>query len=162
MGRAIALLLGAAMLLAPVAVASAAPILSGKYAYSITSPCRAKIATQRNSSGQVTGINPLQNGEISEEIGTAIFSPSARVVSISGFTVQGSLLIVDSHGTNLTGPSPLAQSNIPYSNTATTFTFDGRVFQAVYANIDASNVARFLTFLGRDGNDCAVRGVIVK
>lgn len=39
----------AVVVLGPAAVATAAPTLSGKYAYSITSPCRASSARRRTA-----------------------------------------------------------------------------------------------------------------
>ena len=49
-----------------------------------------------------------------------------------------------------------------FSNTASTITVDGKTGPAVYASIDGNNIAHFMSFLLRDGTDCATNGTFVR
>lgn len=150
----------AAAVLGLAAVATAEPMLSGNYAYSITSPCRASIGTTKDGQGDVISVDRLAPGELYEEIGTAAFSPTT--VSLTGHRVQGDLLFVEGHtGRNVSAPVAVSRADVPYSTTSGTLTLDGTTYRAVYANI-VSGIARYFVFLGRDGNDCPFRGTMMK
>lgn len=157
------LLLPGSALPVPRAMAAGAPRLVGTYALSLTSPCQARISTTKDAQGKVIAINTVHGGEIYEEIGTMTFSASTGLASLSAYRVYGSaLIVVDNGGTNLTGPTAISRSNVPYSTTATTFTFDGGVNHAVYADIDpTTNIAHVVVFLAREGR-CASHGTLTR
>jgi hypothetical protein len=148
----------ALLMLDVAAIAAGRPKLAGAYAYTIISPCQAKLTTTRNSDGALTGINGYF-GEINHEMGTATFKAGTLVVV--GLLVKGSLLNMDGHGGNLSGPVATSM-NVVFSNTATTVTIGGKTWPAIYGNIDSSNIAHYMSFLNRDEVRCATTGTFVR
>jgi hypothetical protein len=140
------------------AMAAGKPRLVGAYAYTVISPCQAKIGTLKDGDGDVTSLNGYF-GEIYHEIGTATFS--AGTLSIAGSRVSGALAIIDGVGKKMSAPTATSMS-VPFSNTASTITVDGETWPAVYGSIDDSNVAHFMSFLNRDGANCATTGTFVR
>jgi hypothetical protein len=148
----------ALLLLGSAAIAAGKPRLVGVYAYTINSPCQAKIGTIKDGDGDVVSLNGYF-GEIYHEIGTATFS--AGTLSLTGTRVRGALAIVDGVGRKMSAPTATSMS-VPFSNTASTITVGGKTWPAVYASIDGNNVAHFMSFLNRDGTDCATTGTFVR
>ena len=140
------------------AVAAGKPKLVGTYAYTVISPCQARIETVKDSEGDVTSLAGYF-GEIYHEIGTATFS--AGTVSLTGSRVSGALVTIDGVGKKISAPAATSMS-VPFSNTAATVTIDGEKWPAVYGSIDGNNVAHFMSFLKRDGTDCATAGTFVR
>jgi hypothetical protein len=147
-----------ALLSGPVAMAAGKPKLAGAYAYTINSPCQAKIGTIKGGDGDVMAFNGYF-GEIYHEMGTATFS--AGTLSITGSFVRGALVIIDNVGKKMSAPTATSM-NVPVSNTATTVTIDGQTWPAVYASIDSNNIAHYMSFLNRDGTTCATTGTFIR
>jgi hypothetical protein len=143
--------------------ATAAPKLSGKYAFTATTFCAATLQlfkgpsvsnVVRDGGGHVTSVTtqqvvldgaPKQGGLISSNIGYITFnSPAAGQLTISGATlVEGAGFRVQGKSSFAWSSKPDNLSGVPYSVTATTFTFgsgeDAQVYQMVYADPLESN-----------------------
>jgi hypothetical protein len=136
---------------------AAAPKLSGKYAFIVTTFCAGTLEVLKGpavkqitlNGGSVTSVVnqqvtrdvvPKQGGLISANIGYITFnSPTAGQLTISGSTlIEGAALRVDGKSTFAWTSQADDQSGVPFSNTATTFTFgsgaSAEVYQMVYAD----------------------------
>jgi hypothetical protein len=162
-------LAAAAVLCAYGATADAAgPKLSGKYAFVVTTFCAATLEALKSpgvkqitlNGGDVTqvvtqqitrDVAPKDGGMISSGIGYITFnSPAPGQLTISGSTlVEGAALRVKDKSSFAWSSHPDNQSGVPFSNTATTFTFgsgeEAEVYQMVYADPLESNPAVYRT-----------------
>jgi hypothetical protein len=158
-----------AVLCAYGATANAAPPkLSGKYAFVVTTFCAATLEALKGtgvkqitlSGGDVIqvitqpitrDVAPKNGGLISSSIGYITFNnPVPGQLTISGSTlVEGGALRVQGKSSFAWSSQPDDQSGVPFSNTATTFTFGSgaaaEVYQMVYADPLDSNPAVYRT-----------------
>jgi hypothetical protein len=146
--------LGAAALLSlslPALAAGTIPKVSGIYDISYVESCQAIISTTTGPSG---GVGSVNNGKLSDTVGTADFNPTTGMVTITGFQNIGDLLIIQNIGGNAMTQSAVSDS-WPYSNDASsvTFTIGGTptVFHATFGKI-ANGVVKQAILLGTPGN----------
>jgi len=157
--------------------ATAAPKLSGKYAFITTTVCAATLQVLKGpgvkqvtlNGGSVTNVVnqsvaldvvPKQSGLISSSIGYITFnSPASGQATLTGSTlVEGSGVRVLGKSSFAWSSKPDNLSGVPYSVTATTFTFgsgaDAQVYQMVYADPLESNPMVYRTvYLMRRGDN---------
>jgi hypothetical protein len=154
--KAVTIFAASAALLIGHAALAAAPKLSGHYSFTSSHICQVSIQT--SSDGHLTALNNTGQAH-NFKVGTATMS--AGNLSFSGVMVEGASLIVNGAGMKMSLPSAVSFSGA-FSTTATTFTFDGKTFQAAYADIDANGIAHHATFLLRDNTQCATVSTAVR
>jgi hypothetical protein len=150
--KAITLLAAAAAALSFDAALAAAPKLSGKYSLTSTHLCQVMITS--DGSGQISNVGQSHN----IKIGTATMSGGN--LSYSGVMIEGASLLINNVGQKMTQSTVFFSG--AFATTATTFTFDGKIFQARYADIDANGVAHHATFMLRDDLNCATISTAVR
>jgi hypothetical protein len=127
------------LLISPVSAASV-PILSGIYSISVTATC------------QATENSP---GAIMNRLLTANFKNSKHIITVTGVTTYGSLVVPEGSAGGIS-QAAISYSS-PFANTATTLTADHATVNVVYGPITQSNVA--LSYLSsgpviEDGLSC--------
>ena len=163
---ALSIAMAAACFCAPVS----AQTISGKYIITITKLCQ--LTGTYNFSTAGLGNNYLNQinssgSSFKQSLYQATFSPTKGNVTISGFDDSGDLeifhitgSIVTTLGSTLTQASNSGKSS--YSNTATTFTVNGQVLNAMYGQIDKKGVAHYVAFqgvfAGDSGQECTEQG----
>lgn len=149
---------------------ASAQTISGKYIITITKLCQ--LTGTYNFSTVGLGQNYVNEIESSgsnfkQSMYQATFNPTKGNVTVSGFDNGGDLeifhitgSIVTTLGSTLTQASNSGKSS--YSNTATTFTVNGQVLNAMYGQIDKKGVAHYVTFqgvfAGDSGQECTEQG----
>jgi len=145
----------AALLISQAAMA-AAPKLSGKYSLTSTHLCQVMITTP-SSAGKLTAINNVGQ---SHNIKIGIATMAGGNLSYSGVMIEGASLLVNNVGQKMTQTAVTFSG--PFTTTATTFMFEGKTYQAAYADIDVNNIAHHATFLLRDNPNCATISTAVR
>ncbi|HTT84255.1 MAG TPA: hypothetical protein VMF67_12290 [Rhizomicrobium sp.] len=156
MNAKIFLLAGAALLVAQSAGAATTPKISGKYNFSMSEFCQPVIDPWPN------GSSVLYDGYRSATTAVADFDSSSAKVSATGETLSGNVIVSNSAaGTMTASPYTLSGS---YSNTATTLTLDGAVYQVDYKYV-LKGLARSFHFYttateggGVTAANCALEG----
>jgi len=158
--------LGSAIL-APGALAGT-PVISGTYILSGSSNCQAVVSLTRNAEGQVVGVQFSNQGALNAVVGTATFTPT------TGNLTTGRVRVL---GTSFDGPLAVPSGpnerrsiikSLPvnedwaYSNTETTVTLRGIVYQVAYGR-QSAGVVQQLTLAGREeGNRCAFGATLIR
>jgi len=138
------------------APAMAQPVISGKYIVTIHEYCQPTMTTNfiaDQSDGNI--VNNVALGASSVQMTMLVigFNSTKLTASFSGFGDESSLVIFKTTGTIVsTTGDPVGEmpgsGKVAYSNTDTTLTFGGQVFNAFYGQIDKKNVAHYATFQG--------------
>jgi len=137
--------------------ATTVPVISGKYFTSAVSVCQPSIQVSY-AGGVVSAITVPSPGSMLNTAGIADFDAATGKVSIRGVANTGSaLLLSDNMGHNFGTPLAGGPVKVKYgwSNTETTVTIDGTVFQAVYGKLKSGTVESFM-LEGIDSGGCAV------
>jgi hypothetical protein len=151
-------------------VPASAQTISGKYVVTVTKLCQ--LTGTYNFSTAGLGNNYLNEinssgSSFKQSLYQATFSPSKGNVAINGFDDGGDLEIFQitgsvsaTLGSTITQAPNSAKSS--YSNTATTFTINGQVFNAMYGQVDKKGVAHYVAFqgvfAGDSGQECTEQG----
>lgn len=150
--------------LSPSASATTPPTLSGTYALTYIDVCQTTISyTPDGSTGNVKTVNMADGGYFSGTTATATFNGGGSVTLSGGDQDQGDLLILRSG--NAMAETPF-NPTMTYANDATSFTLtppssSPTQFHAVYAQVDNSNIAHYMIFLGIDSAGCFAHGTAV-
>jgi hypothetical protein len=162
----ISLLIAAVLFCAP----ASAQTISGKYIVTVTKLCQ--LTGTYNFSTAGLGNNYLNQinssgSNFKQSLYQATFSPTKGNVTLSGFDNGGDLEIFDITGSvSATLGNTITQApnsgKSTYSNTATTFTTNGQVYNAMYGQIDKKGVAHYVAFqgvfAGDSGQECTEQG----
>lgn len=110
---------------------------NGKYAFVSVEMCEAKLTVTKDSNGKVTNVSLSKAGLMSGNAGYITFTPtsaSGGKATISGAVlIEGGAVRIGTSGFNwIQKPDNL--TGVPYSYTATTFTFGGQVYQFYGSN----------------------------
>jgi hypothetical protein len=145
------------MMFAAQPASTAAPGLSGKYFAQGVSICQPSIQVIYTG-GSVNNINVTSPGSTLNLMTIAKFDPTKLKVTLTGVANQGSaLLLADNVGHSFGMPfagGPV-DAKYPWSNTDTTVTINGVVFQAVYGNVKGGIADGFM-LEGIDSGGCSV------
>jgi len=157
-------LLVALVSLFPLDALAATPKLSGNYAFSLSQSCQITLSTfPDQSTGDVSALETIDDGKISQSVALATFSKTGTV-SVSGAQVKGSALLVP----GLSGTDE-SMSGSPFSGSfaysipdASTLVINSVQYHAVYGNI-VGGIAKYVTFLVQDPNKpgCVESGTAV-
>lgn len=149
------------------ASAAATPILSGAYTVIAHTFCQQKLvadfaaASGDPQNGIFVDALSLTNSDVPsvQTLLSATFNPNKSKITYAGFQDEGSSLLLQSTGLRGgTLGNPLTETptsgSISYSNTSTTMTIGGNVYNAVYGQIDKNGVAHTVAFMRQytDGN----------
>jgi hypothetical protein len=155
------LLMIAAACLLPLDAIAATPKLSGNYALSLSQNCQVTVGTSTYDNielGNATTTTlanlfdqTIDDGKLSQSVGTATFNQSTHTLSFSGTQVKGSVLIVPglSSDSELMTSSPDSGSfgySVPSSSS---LVLGGVTYQAAYGNI-VNGIAKYVTFVTQD------------
>jgi hypothetical protein len=142
------------------ASAAATPILSGAYTVIARNVCQQRLTADFNGSGTVDALS-FSSGDVpsAQTLLSVTFNPNKGKISYAGFQDEGSSLLLQSTGSKsgtqgtLLTETPISGST-SYSNTSTTMTIGGNVYNAVYGQIDKNGIAHTAAFmrLYTDGN----------
>ena len=99
------------------------------------------------------GLSTQFDGGFVATIGTATFYSTNNTVDFTGYQADTQLVVPNSKG-GATSLAPVTLSAVSYSNTATTFTFQGRTYQVIYGDV-TSGVVQNMEWVG----DFAAQGV---
>lgn len=131
-------------------------MLSGNYLTTYSEYCQPSLSIVYTG-GKVTQVNVNSAGSITNSVVVANFNPNTCTLQITGQQNNGSdLLLSDNIGNNFGTPfatSPVSQSD-PYSNTATTVTIAGNVYQAIYEP-QKKGIASSVALVGNNSVGCA-------
>jgi hypothetical protein len=145
--------------LAPAAEA-APPVISGTYIVSGSSNCQAVVSVTKNAEGQVIDVNISPTGALNAFVVTATFRPETGRVLLSGTGFDGPLAV--RQGDTRRIKSLPIDEDWAYSNTETTVTLRGIVYQAAYGK-RVSNVVQQFTLAGREENNrCAFGATLIR
>ena len=136
--------LGLALMATP-AFAKGVPIVSGLYAGTYSQTCQALEATA----------NP---GSIFQSVTLTNFDPASGTAHLQGAASSGALVVWTGGTEGMT--DSFINKSIVYSNTATTFTSDGVVYNAAYGPVK-KGIAQSVVLSGQPFPDCAVSIVII-
>jgi hypothetical protein len=150
-------LAGAALLVSATAGQTAAPKISGKYAFLSSTFCEAQLTLKKDNQGKVTDVLISRSGLLSSNVGYITFTPTSNAAGdavITGSTmVEGGALRVNNNGFNWTQKTDNVPST-PYSFTATTFTFGDQTYKMVFSEADTtSGFFRQVYLMRRASND---------
>ena len=110
---------------------------NGKYAYVSVEMCEAKLTVTKDANGKVTNVSLSQAGMMSGGAGYITFtltSASGGKATITGAVlIEGGAVRIGNSGFNW-NQKPDNLTGVPYSFTATTFTFGGQVYQFYGSN----------------------------
>jgi hypothetical protein len=137
MARKVTILVLGALLLS--GAAASAQTIAGTYAFLLTVNCQGMLRLHKDGSGKMFNVTMQRPGMLQEVLGTATFGTATGKAHIVGHMVSGDLLRILGQA----GEAMRQQSlNVwwTYSNTASTFTLNGKLYRAVYTNV-ASGVA---------------------
>ena len=154
------------------APASATTVISGKYVVTVTKFCQ-MVDTYHFSSAQNIGnyLDGIDTGgsNYKQSLYAASFSPTKGNVTVSGFDNGGDVEIFQFTG-SISGTQGQALAQTPnsgksaYSNTDTTLTISGQVFNAVYGQVNKNGIAGYVAFQGvfaaDGGNMCTEQGIL--
>ncbi|MGD0142502.1 MAG: hypothetical protein ABSC92_05040 [Rhizomicrobium sp.] len=143
-----------ALLLASTAATPAvavSPIIQGTYLTTYVDICQATF--ENNPEG--SGINTINNGNISSTTGMAVFDSTTHKVKITGFQNSGTLLIVEGLGGTPMTNAPFSL-NTKYEVGPQFFTLNGMQFNAAYSS--PTGVVTSFIFSGMDKAGCATTG----
>jgi len=96
------------------------------------------------------------------------FSPTKQTVSITGFEDEGDVMLMQYTGVvNGNSGSPFSESagsgKASYSNTDTTITINGQVFNAFFGQLDKNNIAHYIAtqavYANESGQSCSEQAV---
>jgi hypothetical protein len=123
--------------------AEAAPQLSGKYVFGMSTNCQ-----------ETTG----EAGKLEEDAGYAVFNSVAKTVTFTGYAVWGTF---DKNPTAM--HQQAAQRSGAYSNTNSVLKFAGKNFPIFYARVDGG-IATYAVFVGVGDSHpgCAERGTLMR
>ncbi|HEY5046580.1 MAG TPA: hypothetical protein VII49_00985 [Rhizomicrobium sp.] len=118
--------------------AATVPTISGKYISTFNAICQA--------------VDSNQDGLIDNGAEVTNFDSSTAMLHTTGYGIDGSLVVWPGGTAGLT-QFKLSQT-APYSNTATTLTIDGIVYNVVYGTVK-NGIAQSLAISGIGPNGCA-------
>ena len=128
---------------------------SGKYAFVSTEMCEPQLTVTKDGNGKVTNVALSKSGMMAGGAGYVTFAPTSA--SGGTATVTGSVLIEG--GALRVGATGFSwhqktdnHPSTPYSFTATTFTFGGKVYRIVGSNL-ASGFYKNVYLVRRDTSD---------
>ncbi len=124
MKRILAFALAACAIATPAAAKKDVPVLSGAYVYTSVESCTSQGGT---SVTHITGI--------------ATLDPDAGTATLNGFHADGQSSSLEAISQNAT-----------YSNTKTTLTLNGQVYQVFYGTLK-KKVATYLSYIGTEEED---------
>ena len=145
------------LLAAGPAGATTVPVISGKYFISAVSVCQPQIQVTYTS-GTVSGISVPFAGSMLNTAAVGDFNASTGKVSLSGAANTGSVLLFsDNVGHNAGTPFAGGPVKVKYawSNTDTSVTINGVVFQPVYGH-EKNGVVESFMLEGIDSGGCSV------
>ncbi|HEY8699164.1 MAG TPA: hypothetical protein VIM02_16290 [Rhizomicrobium sp.] len=129
------------------ASAAATPILSGAYTVIAHNFCQQRLTADFNGSGTVDALS-FSTGDVpsGQTLLSVTFNPNKAKITYAGFLDEGSSLLLQSTGSKGgTQGVPLTETpmsgSTSYSNTDTTITIGGNVYNAVYGQIDKNGIA---------------------
>ena len=157
-------ILGVAIALFCLAGASEAatpPILSGKYLATYEQFCQPSLSiTYANppSGFVLSSISSTNAGKFRSDAVTMTFTPGTSTVVVNGSENKSSAIsllcnVLCSIGDPMTSAS--VNLSAPYSNTASTMTLNGVVYQAIYGALKVG-VAQSGVMVGIDGSGCSI------
>lgn len=129
------------------ASAAATPIVSGAYTVIARNVCQQRLTADFNGSGTVDALS-LSTGDVpsAQTLLAVTFNPNKGKVTFAGFQDEGSGFLLQSTGSKGgTQGTPLTETptsgSTSYSNTDTTITIGGNVYNAVYGQVDKNGIA---------------------
>jgi hypothetical protein len=148
----------AAMFVTTQAAQAAAPKFQGVYTLSMSTICQLRLTMTKNS-GNVTDLNQtLFDNRLEEDLATATFNPTTKKVTIKGFGVFGTALLISGKPGNLLKEEVINFVNVPYSNTATTINLFGDESRIIYGHVK-QGIVKQAVFQRHDKN-CAQKGTL--
>ena len=128
---------------------------NGKYAFVSVEMCEARLAVTKDSNGKVTDVSLTKAGMMSGNAGYITFTPtsaSGGKATITGAVlIEGGAVRIGNAGYNWS-QKPDNQAGVPYSFTATTFTFGGQVYQ-LYGSNNFKTIYQNIYLIRRDTVD---------
>lgn len=141
----------------------APPILSGTYAFSQRTFCQPTLlvtynkknvaSVSLNGSGTFGGV-----GDVQLTVGVVNFDTGFQELKYSGTMEEGSPVLLHSQSGGADQGNPVTESvasnRLSYSNTDTTVTLGGQVYQAAYGHV-AKGFAQHVVLIALDSNGCS-------
>ncbi len=138
---------------------AAAPKFQGVYTLSLSTICQLRLTMTKDGAGKVTDLNQtLFDNRLEEDLATATFNPTTKKVTLKGFGVFGTALLISGKPGNLLKEQVIDFTNMPYSNTDTTPTLFSEPSKIIYGSVK-NGIVKHAVFQRHDEN-CAQKGTL--